>query len=151
MKKQLQQHSQNFENQAPVESQSEEKITGFVFLNEQFHGCIAESLRILQSKNDSNRCTFDDEEDLLMACIIEEMTIEVHGDRGRSSPPLVCVFIYIYIRVRRSIMLEKELSSFVFEKVRYFYLLSPPPREGRTNFISSSIRINRGRPLRRQV
>jgi hypothetical protein len=95
MKKQLQQHSQNFENQAPVESQSEEKITGFVFLNEQFHGCIAESLRILQSKNDSNRCTFDDEEDLLMACIIEEMTIEVHGDRGRSSPPLVCVYIYL--------------------------------------------------------
>lgn len=86
-----------------------------------------------------------------MACIIEEMTIEVHGDRGRSSPPLVRVYIYIYIWVRRSIMLEKELSSFVFEKVRYFYLLSRPPREGRTNFISSSIRINRGRPLRRQV
>jgi hypothetical protein len=97
MRKQLQQHSPNFENQAPVESQSEEKITGFVFLNEQFNGCTAETLRILQSKNDSNRCTFDDEEDLLMACIIEEMTIEVHGDRGRSSPPLVRVYIYIYI------------------------------------------------------
>ena len=31
-----------------------------------------------------------------MACIIEEMTIEVHGDRGRSSPPLVRVYIYIF-------------------------------------------------------
>ena len=95
---QLQQHSQNFEKQAPVESQSEEKITGSVFLNEQFNGCIAESLRILQSKNNSNRCTFDDYE-LLKACTIEEMTIEVHGDRGCSSPPLVYVSIYIYIYI----------------------------------------------------
>ncbi|XP_057990057.1 leucine--tRNA ligase, cytoplasmic isoform X1 [Hevea brasiliensis] len=52
---------------APVATLTEDKITGLIYVNEQFNGWKAECLRILQSKFDHKTCAFAPDEEIMEA------------------------------------------------------------------------------------
>ncbi|KAG8646038.1 leucine--tRNA ligase, cytoplasmic [Manihot esculenta] len=52
---------------APAAILTEDKITGLIYVNEQFDGWQAECLRILQSKFDNKTCAFASDEDIMDA------------------------------------------------------------------------------------